>query len=183
MDVILSLQNLTAVEIVLSVPEGVLALADEDEVGRRMESVAIFSAAPDIEFPLSLKEVAAEADARTQTFSVTFTMPQPREIQVFPGMTAQVWVRPRAELVVGEGTETFFVPVTAVYADDGGASHVWVYDPDSHLVHAREVTVGEVTPPNHIQILSGLASGETIAIAAVNNLREDMQVRPLDSSQ
>jgi multidrug efflux pump subunit AcrA (membrane-fusion protein) len=110
-------------------------------------------------------------------------MPQPDEIQILAGMTAQVWVRTKSGVSVRETGETFLVPVTAVYADEAGSSHVWVYDPDSHLVRARAVTVGEVTPPNHIQILSGLAAGETIAIAAVNNLREDMQVRPLDSSQ
>jgi RND family efflux transporter MFP subunit len=181
-EVILSLQNLSAIEIVINVPEQVLALSREP--GRQsMEAVATFSAAPDMEYPLTLKEVAAEADRRTQTFAATFTMPQPDEIQILAGMTAQVWVRTKSGVSVRETVETFLVPVTAVYADEAGSSHVWVYDPDSHLVRARAVTVGEVTPPNHIQILSGLAAGETIAIAAVNNLREDMQVRPLDSSQ
>ena len=79
-EVILSLQNLSAIEIVINVPEQVLALSREP--GRQgMEAVATFSAAPDKEYPLSLKEVAAEADRRTQTFAATFTMPQPDEIQ------------------------------------------------------------------------------------------------------
>ena len=180
-EVILSLQNLSAVEIVVSVPEQVLALTEGPEPRLSMEAAATFTATPDVEYRLTLKEVSTEADARTQTFAVTFTMPQPEDVRIFSGMTAQVWVRPNAGVAVEEVGETFLVPVTAVYADDREVTHVWVYDEDSGAVHARAVTVGEITPPNHIQILGGLVSGETIAIAAVNNLREDMQVRPLDS--
>lgn len=182
-EIILSLQNLSTVEIVINVPEQILALAQEPQPRQSMEAVATFSVAPDREYPLSLKEVAAEADRRTQTFAATFTMQQPDDIQILSGMTAQVWVRPKAGESQRQDAETFLVPVTAVYADEAGTSHVWVYDSDSHMVQSRLVTVGEITPPNHIQILSGLVAGETIAIAAVNNLREDMQVRPLDSSQ
>ncbi len=182
-EIILSLQNLSAVEIVINVPEQVLALTREPQPRQGLEAVATFSAAPDMEYPLSLKEVAAEADRRTQTFAATFTMRQPDEIQVLSGMTAQVWVRTKSRVAGQEAAETFLVPVTAVYADDAGASRVWVYDTDAHLVRSRAVTVGEITPPDHIEIIGGLEAGETIAIAAVNNLREDMQVRPLDSSQ
>jgi Tol biopolymer transport system component len=111
---------------VVSVPEQVLALTGERR--NSMEAAATFTAAPDVEYSLTLKEISTEADARTQTFAVTFTMPQPEEVLIFAGMTAQVWVRPTAGVAVEDVGETFIVPVTAVYADDREATHVWVYD-------------------------------------------------------
>ena len=45
-------------------------------------------------------------------------------------------------------------------------------------MHGREVELGQMTG-NEIEILSGLADGDTIAILGGSNLTEGMKVRPL----
>ena len=87
---VVTLQNVDAVEIVIDVPEGVVAtINDQYEVG----FIATFGAAPGVEFPMKFKEATAEADPQTQTYRFTFTMPQPENLNVLPGMTSTVLAR------------------------------------------------------------------------------------------
>ena len=67
-----------------------------------------------------------------------------------------------------------------VFADEAGNTQVWVVDRETMKVHRRKVTTGNLLGKAAIQILDGLKSGETIAVAGVSRLREDMQVRKLE---
>ena len=173
-EVILSLQSVDTVEIVINVPERVLALTSGRE---GLELAATFAAVPTSEFPLWLKEVAAESDSRTQTFAVTFAMRQPDELNVLPGMTAEVWVRQEMESLSQE-VQSFLVPATAVFVSESGEPSVWVLEGDE-TARRRAVDVGELVAPDRIQLLGGVAAGERIAIAAVSQIRDGMTVRPM----
>ncbi len=173
-EVILSLQSVDTVEIVINVPERILALT----TGREgLELAATFAAVPGSEFPLRLQEVAAESDARTQTFAVTFAMEQPEELNVLPGMTAEVWARQELDELSQED-QAFLVPATAVFVSESGASSVWVLENDE-TARLRTVDVGQVVAPDRIQVLGGVTAGERIAIAAVSQIRDGMTVRPM----
>jgi len=137
--------------------------------------VAEFDALPDHEFPLELKETAAEADAATRTYRVTFSMPQPEDIQVLSGMTARV----KIQATNLDQASAFSVPAMAVFAGDGGESLVWVVDPQTMTVQRRAVRLGEVTATSDVWIESGLQEGETIAITAVQELVEGDEIREL----
>ncbi len=173
-ETILSLQNVDTVEIVINVPERFLALARGT---RGLEFAATFPTVPSLEFPMWLKEVAAEADPRTQTYAVTFAMRQPDELNALPGMTAEVWIR-QGDQAAAVGQPTFLIPAAAVFAAETGETSVWVLQ-SSGTVSRRPVEVGELVAPDRIQILGGLEVGETIAVAAVTQLREGMEVRPM----
>ncbi len=54
---------------------------------------------------------------------------------------------------------------------------VWVIDAQGKA-HARKVTIGPFTEVG-VEIVSGLAQGELVAIAGVHTLTEGMQVRPM----
>lgn len=174
---ILTLQNLNEVEIVVNVPETIMA-----RVGGRRDPdlVARFATAPGHEFPLTLKESTAEADAETQTFQVTLSMPQPEVIAILPGMTAQVVLRTTTSaeeaLVDGGG---FAIPALAAFADESGQAQVWVVDTSAMTVHRRHVEIGEPTGSRDVQVLSGLDAGETIAVTAVHELVEGDEIRYL----
>ena len=56
---------------------------------------------------------------------------------------------------------------------------VWVFDETAGTVSARRVEVSEMTGGS-IEILSGLAAGDRIAVLGAKNLREGMRVRPQD---
>jgi len=174
-------QDLEYVEIIINVPENVMAWAmavmeakgdTEAENDTKAKTVAVFDALPETEFPLTLKEYSTEADPGTQTYKVTLTMPQPKEkIKVLPGMTCTV-----IYAGVPEGPE-FAIPVTAVY-DEEGKKFAWVIDTDTNTVSKQEIQVGDLTGDG-IRVLGGLEEGQTIAISGVHFLQPGMEVRLL----
>jgi RND family efflux transporter MFP subunit len=168
---VLSLIDVTQVKIVVDAPEAVLAQVSRPQVGRIS---ARFDTAPQREFELRLREVATQADPRTQTYRVTFQMPQPEGVNVLPGMTATVTRYPSAE-----SAATLVVPAVAVFADVSGSSHVWTVDTQAMTVSSRAVTTGELAGSDSILITAGLEPGERVAVTGVSQLREGMKVREL----
>ena len=169
---IATLNDLTKIEIVIDVPENMVAEAKE---GADLKFAASFEVAPGKKFPLKIKEVRTQADPETQTYKLTLIMPQPKEINILPGMTASV----RSYVAYEDLKEKIIliVPSIAVFADDNGASCVWVVSPDDLTVHQRKVKIGAVTGTDSIQILDGLSPNERIVVAGVNELREGMKIR------
>ncbi|MEJ2370997.1 MAG: efflux RND transporter periplasmic adaptor subunit [Gemmatimonadales bacterium] len=173
---ILSLHDLEEVEIVINVPESIMATL---RAGSRPTIVTTFDAAPNRSYPMRVKEFAVAADPATQTFPITFTMPQPTDLNVLPGMTALVIV---SDLRLGEDEDLpITVPAHAVFSDPSGAAQVWVVDTKAQTVHSRAVRIGPVTGTESIVVLDGLAPGETIAVAGIHQLEEGQQVRLMDS--
>ena len=170
---IVSLDDISSLEILVDVPEIVMASVRE---GGPVKAVAEFAAAPGRQFPLTIKEYATRADPRTQTYQVTLQMPRPKGINILPGMTATVHGSPP---VKERSADQFVIPAIAVFADEAGISHVWVVDEGTMKVNKRKVTTGDLTGTDSIQILGGLQSGEKIAITGIAQLREGMQVRDL----
>jgi multidrug efflux system membrane fusion protein len=177
---ILTLQNLSLVEIVVNVPENIMAQVGSD---RNPEIVARFATAPGREFPLTFRESTAEADVETQTFQVTLSMPQPDVISVLPGMTAQVLLRTTASAEeAAAGVVGFAIPALAVFADEQSRAQVWVVETAGMTVHRRPVEIGEPTGSREVWVLSGLEAGETIAVTAVQELVEGNEIRYLPES-
>jgi RND family efflux transporter MFP subunit len=168
---ILSLVDVSSVKIEVDLPEDRIARARRPD-GRL---TARFNSAPGREFDLSVLEVAAQADPRTQTYLVTLIMPQPQGVIVLPGMTASV------ALETDESDHAaVVVPAVAVFSGPGGDPNVWVVDPADSTVHRRAIDIGDLTGDSEIRVVSGLEPGESIAVTAVTQLQEGMEVRPVD---
>jgi RND family efflux transporter MFP subunit len=170
---ILALEDVTQIEILIDVPENVVAVvrSTEDE---KIKAVAQFPTAPDKQYDLQIKEYATRADAATQTYQVVLQMPQPEELNIFPGMSATV------TLALGSSAtpdSAILIPAIAVMAKPDGTSFVWEIDPNDMTVHQREVKVGSITGSENIRIIEGLKGGEKIAVAGVLKLQEGMKVR------
>jgi RND family efflux transporter MFP subunit len=129
---------------------------------------------------LQLKEYATKADPQTQTYQVVLQMPQPEGINILPGMTASVVVSTSGD-VKEDGS--IVIPAIAVLADPSGKNYVWVVEPQNMTVHKRDVSVGQLTGSENINILEGLEGGEKIVVAGVLKLQEGMQVRLWDQQQ
>lgn len=165
---IVSFQDISKVEVLVDVPE--MTMATIQKRGR-VTAAAEFASAPGRRFDLTLKEFATDADPRTQTYQVVFEMPQPEGISVLPGMTATVSGR------AGGGEEAnVVVPASAVFADETGRSQVWIVDRESMTVSMREVTTGELTGTEEVEVLGGLNPAETIAVTGVTQLRKGDRV-------
>ena len=165
---IVSLQDISTVEIVAQIPEQMVAGAD---TANMPEFVVRFEALPGKTFKTTPFEIATEADPMTRTYAVTFQTPQPKDGRVFSGMTAEVMlkVRSKEELV-------FTLPAPAVFADHDDKMKVWVVDPESMRVIKTTVEVGDVTADSAI-VTSGLNLGEMIVTAGAGYLVDGMKVR------
>jgi multidrug efflux system membrane fusion protein len=170
---ILSLVNVNQVEIVVDVPENLVARFREVQLDSRF--AARFDAAPGREFEARVSEVATQADPRTQSFRVTFALPQPEGVNVLPGMTANVMRYPPP----GEHVK-IVVPAIAIFADEAGLPHVWVIDRSTGTVERRPVRTGDLSETDSIVVLEGLVSGEDVVVSAVSQIRDGMTVRPVE---
>jgi RND family efflux transporter MFP subunit len=170
---IVTLDDLSHVEILVDVPEIAMATVRAGNVS----AFAEFAGAPGKRYEVNLKEYSTRADPKTQTYRVVLTMPTPDDIRVLPGMTATVEGSQPDQTDVGD---RFVTPAIAVFADETGTSHVWVFNQETKTVHRRKVTTGDLTGTDSIQILEGLNAGDMVAISGVSMLKEGMKVKPVD---
>jgi multidrug efflux pump subunit AcrA (membrane-fusion protein) len=106
-------------------------------------------------------------------------MPRPEGRNILPGMTANVRVM-GTSVDESQVPASFTIPAIAVFADKESQPHVWVIKQPENTAHARKVTTGKLSGTDQIEILDGIKSGDVIAVAGVSQLREGMQVRPVD---
>ncbi len=167
---IVNLQDISKIEIIINVPELIMASVRQTS---STKVFAKFDSIPKKEFPLKLKEYSTEADPATQTYEVIFTMDQPEEADILPGMTAKV-----TAYFSDKRQQYIIVPALAVLDAPGNKPYVWVYDQSSGVVHKRFVKIGELKESCCIKITQGLKPGEIIVVAGVTKLKEGMKVRP-----
>ena len=169
---IVSLQDVSHIEILIDLPEMLMAKIKK---GTTL-SFAEFVSAPGKKYELTKKEISTQADPKTQTYQVVLLMKAPEGVRILPGMTANVTLY----TLLGKSTgEQFLIPAIAVFADDEGNSNVWVVDEKTMKVHKQKVTTGELVGTDSIRIISGLKSGQRIAVSGVAQLQEGMKVRNL----
>lgn len=177
---ILSLQDVSSVDIDIYVPEERVALSMKDK--DKVRFAATFEYLPDRKFEVVLGSFSTEADPVTQTFAVTFSMPAPSDVTILPGMTATITPYRIAE---SETEETVFaVPLDIVPVDGLGNYFLWKVvsqDDGTWSVHRANVKVGEMIG-NDILVVEGLKKGERIAAAGVHLLEENQPVRLLVSN-
>ena len=169
---VVEFQDVEEIDIVVDVPEAVMAA--DLRTSEVVSMTAEFSGAPGIEFPVRIREIAQVADPATQTFQVRVVMQAPTEVRVLPGMTATVTGTYRRASVLGN---PILVPISAIHRTAAGEQVAWVIGTDQ-TVTSRPVQVGEATG-GQIEVLSGLAAGDRIAVAGVTFLTSGMQVRDL----
>jgi RND family efflux transporter MFP subunit len=170
---ILSLQNMTDIEVLVDVPESMMAPIR----ATKPRMYADFAADPSRHFELKVKETALLTDSLTQTFRVVLVMPAPTGIRILPGMTATVSVE-FASVPTDEGS--IIIPAVAVWADNAGHSMVWVVDTKTMAVHRRAVTTGDLTGNDSIKVSEGLNPEEVIAVSGVSKLQEGQVVREFE---
>ncbi|WP_337878955.1 efflux RND transporter periplasmic adaptor subunit [Rheinheimera sp.] len=174
---ILELQLKGMVDVVIQVPEDVIALVKKDQ---QYQPDVVFDSYPSLSYKASIKEWDTRADSATNSFKVVFSMPQPTEFNVLSGMTANLIADLSALMQLPQ--TTVLVPASAVFSAndqpaDTQAQFVWVYQPDLGQVSRRAVTVGRLTQQG-LEIRSGLSAGDQVVTAGVHQLQEGQKVRP-----
>lgn len=173
---VLILQDLSSLEIEVSVPERDIARGgsrpDPEEVTRQSRPRVVVSSLLGREFPAELTEFATTADPATRSFQARLKFQPEDDSTVLPGMTARVIYNAILDSVVS-------LPSHAPFSDDEGNANVWIVDPGTMQVSSRPVTLGSMSGAS-VEITSGLNNGDLVAVSGVAQLREGMQVRRLN---
>ncbi len=174
---IISLQDISRIEVVIQVSERVIARAGA--AGLELLQVR-FDADPHQErwFNARVREYGLESDSATRTYDVVVALPPPPDLQVFPGMTATVRAQLRQPLQTASGCSAVRVPVESLWSGTGGDSFVWVINPEGGAPRKKQVRIAALSE-NDALICNGPAPGEKVAVAGLRTLYEGQPVRPM----
>lgn len=134
---------------------------------------------PNIILNAVIKEIGTEAASTTQTYPVILSLRKvPKELSLLAGMSGRAFLaRPR-----GSVSNTFKIPKSAIFTDNGRATYVWIVDPNTQTVHKKAVKIDQSNKENTIIVQEGLTNGDRIVTAGTSFLIEGQQVK-LDLEQ
>jgi len=173
---IVRLQDISTVDIEVSLPESVVA---RHPPNAPIRVVAEFPVRPGPTYPARVKEASAEADPRTGTYRVVFTMPKPEGLTLLPGMAATI-IAPGHEGAAKDGVA---VPVEAVFVDPDGQLCLWhAIEGQSGDSHVRKIRIERTRASDgRVVIGTGVEVGWQVVTAGVHFLREGQRVRIMET--
>lgn len=177
---VLTLQTDSLIDVAIQVPERLFARVHRDD---SYQPDIRFDSIPDQVFRGHIREWDRIADPATNTYRVVFSLAKPANVNILPGMTAQVFVD--GNRLLTSNTQHVRVPVSAVFSppqlvNSSNERYVWVYQETSKqsgTVSLRKVEVGDAYT-NELLILTGLAANEWVVSAGVHQLKDGMLVHP-----
>ncbi len=174
---IIRLLDTRSIEFTVQIPETLMEQVDKVIT---LGAYVVFDTYPGIEVPAKIKKVGKEASKTTRTYPVTLVMNQPETFKILPGMAGKAkGDRAASSKVAADvGMVGIEIPISAIFADDGGRSFVWDIDEQTKKVSLQEVHVVNLTEQG--ALVTGLETGRWIATAGVNTLVEGQQVRILE---
>lgn len=167
------IQDLSAFEVRINLPESVMIKMKRDEKERPV--YAVFDGNQDSHYPLTFKEVSTRADEKTQTYAVKFVMSAPQDINLLPGMSARVFAEHQSD---GKELKEVYVPAHSVL-EDGQGRFVYLAIETAvgkAEVMRRAVVVGELNE-NGLQVLQGLDVGDKVITAGMSKISQGLAVR------
>lgn len=175
---VMTIDDLREVEVHVSVPAGNMPDMSFKDKDRDKDYVY------DVTFPGRGKRILkgvmngfkAVAADNSETYDVSLKVKAPEDFIILPGMSAEVINVPNFKI---KQDSTIAVPFASVFKR-GDKSYVWIFNPTTKGISAREVTLGQPVSENDLQILSGLESGELIIAAGVDWLSEDNTIRVMN---
>jgi len=173
---IVQLQNTTSLDIRFNVPEsmvkssrqtndytflcGIVKLNDGSNTGK--------------EFKACYKEHDSVPDARTRSYPVVFSLDNPGESMLLPGMSVDL-ILDHSSIALTDNTNDLLLPIESVF-DENNQQWVWRVD-DRMQVVKTPVVVTDINK-DMIRISEGLKEGDKIISAGVSYLSEGQKVRP-----
>ena len=173
---ILTLLSVDKVKFDITIPETAVISRRLTEVLKDRRRFVVFDSLPGKEFAVDYEEATTQADSKTQTFTVTFSMPANADYNFLPGMSVTLVIEGGAKVSEADGVEApLVVPSVAVGADEKGAHFVWKLvkaDRDGEYKTVKQVIETGDTLGTNIAVMKGLSEGDRIAVAGVSILTE-----------
>lgn len=173
---IVKLQNREVIDITIQIPESLVIRSDRLQKGI---FAAEFETASGMQYAAKIKEVSTQANPETQTYSVTFMLTNPKDLNVLPGMTALIHAK--FQLSKGKTEKIFTIPISAIFSDKKGTSYVWVILPSTHTLKKQEVSISRLAGEGAV-VTEGLSPGQDIVAAGAEFVKEGMKVKPFVDS-
>ncbi len=177
---IVRLQDMSSLQIRVNIPEAFITSRRSerpsiDSINRHIRAEAFLTTNEEHRFPARLKSAETDSDPATRTYTATFALEAPENVNIFPGMTAVVEIEFLRDAAQTDTSSTHRIPTTALAADPEGRPFVWVVNDNTMQVSKRQVKLGEITG-DQIDVTDGLTGGEVIVAAGVSYLREGVKV-------
>ncbi|WP_221274616.1 efflux RND transporter periplasmic adaptor subunit [Thaumasiovibrio subtropicus] len=166
-ETVLSLHDLSVMEVVVDVPEHLMVSGDRPE-----KVVAEVPALGNAQFELAVKNYSTRPDPVTQTYSVTFGFVDLGTSTLFPGMAVKVFSQSSNRF-----SDSVAVPLSAVLPNNQGEQYVWVVT-EHNVLEQRLVKTGALRG-DRIEVLDRLSPGEHVVVSGTNGLIHNMSVRPV----
>lgn len=176
------LQGENLLEVTVQVPESIIISLKNDGTSRNYHPEVVFSSMSQKRFTANYKEHATSPNPGSQTYDVSFTLEAPKDLTIFPGMTASLLVD-LSKISRESHANTLIIPNAGVVQIDGEqGSYVWKYSPETQQISKQAVTLGAIQDTG-IEIIQGLKPKDKIVTAGLNLLKEGMKVKPLDKER
>ncbi|WP_028862859.1 efflux RND transporter periplasmic adaptor subunit [Psychromonas aquimarina] len=183
--VVLALQGDQLLDVTIQVPESLIISLDNNNLDKQYQPQVRFvsQGQNNNTYPVSYKERSSKVSPGTQTYAVTFSLPPPQDLNVIPGMSAELLLDMSAvyrSRLSAEGLDSIAVlPQSAIVKSDiDGKTNVWRFNAADNRVEAVNVTLGQVRT-NGIEVLSGLNKGDQIVAVGAFAVKAGMEVKPL----
>ena len=144
----------------------------KESTPRNSRIIVALSSDPRVTATGVVREVSPRADPVTGTFRVKVRLNNPP-----PAMRLGSTVTGRAKASEAESIE---IPPSAVVRS-GGQAAVWVVDPKTGAVSARNIVI-QSSDPSRVEVASGLETGELVVTAGAHALRPGQKVSLLGTS-
>ncbi|MGR5558987.1 efflux RND transporter periplasmic adaptor subunit [Vibrio fortis] len=177
---IITLQRNDLLDVAIQMPESFIQKIHQYlDKGLTPDTYIRFNQVLNQSYPVTFKESATQITPSSQSYKTTFTLIQPEDLTVLPGMSAELYI----DFSQLEQSQTIVVPSSAVGVlgtDQNGqeTSVVWLFDEESQTVMSKRVTLGKVTAEG-IEITSGIDVDDVIVETGIQHLSEGMKVKPL----
>lgn len=123
------------------------------------------------QWPGRVRELAVSADTLTRTFAVKVAIEA--DSASAPPLGTTVRIVPKNKTAKTEAAQ-ILLPLSALMRESTGTS-VWIFADKTNTISKRAVKTGGIVG-NQVQILSGLAAGETVVVAGVHALTDGQHV-------
>jgi RND family efflux transporter MFP subunit len=170
---IISLQDNSAYKVKFFAPENDILEVEgkiSKETATKMVDFTVMVGKKKNKIPASFMDISTTAEQISRTFEVTLKIQSQPNINILPGMTANVEVADKKIQV-----NNVFIPLGAVFSDATKKSYIWLVD-EQNKVHKQEVNVGRLEK-SRVEIVGLNTRYSKIVISGVRFLNENDQIQ------